>query len=48
MSDTVSEELLVEARRAVANAKLNEYRRQAWRLSILVKQDCARPGAFPW
>ena len=45
MSDTVSEELLVEARRAVANAKLNEYRRQAWRLSILVKQGIVDKAA---
>jgi hypothetical protein len=44
MSDTVSEELL-EARRAVANAKLNEYRRQAWRLSILVKQGIVDKAA---
>jgi hypothetical protein len=34
---TANRELL-EAWRAVANAKLNEYRRQAWRLAILVKR----------
>ena len=44
MSGTVSEELL-EAWRAVANAKLVEYRRQAWRLSILVKQGVIDKGA---
>jgi hypothetical protein len=31
-------EHLLEARRAVANSKLAEYRRQAWRLAILVRQ----------
>jgi hypothetical protein len=34
---TPAEQVLLEARRAVANAKLNEYRRQCWRLAILVK-----------
>jgi hypothetical protein len=29
---------LREAWRAVANAKLNEYRRQSWRLAFLAKQ----------
>jgi hypothetical protein len=29
---------LIEAWRAVANAKLNEYRRQAWHLAFLAKQ----------
>jgi hypothetical protein len=29
---------LIEAWRAVANAKLVEYRRQCWRLAILVQQ----------
>jgi pantothenate kinase-related protein Tda10 len=29
---------LVEAWRAVANAKLAEYRRQSWRLALLVRQ----------
>jgi hypothetical protein len=36
---------LIEAWRAVANAKLNEYRRQAWRLSILVKQGIVDKAA---
>jgi hypothetical protein len=35
---TAPEQHLLEARRAVANAKLVEYRRQCWRLAILVKQ----------
>jgi hypothetical protein len=29
---------LLEAWRAVANAKLTEYRRQCWRLALLVRQ----------
>ena len=29
---------LLEAWRAVANAKLTEFRRQAWRLALLVRQ----------
>ena len=29
---------LIEAWRAVANAKLAEYRRQCWRLALLVRQ----------
>jgi pantothenate kinase-related protein Tda10 len=35
---TREEQELLEAWRAVANAKLVEYRRQAWRLASLVKQ----------
>ncbi len=35
---TLSEKELLETWRAVANAKLNEYRRQCWRLAILVRQ----------
>ena len=38
MSAPLGEHELLEAWRAVANAKLVEYRRQVWRLSILVKQ----------
>ena len=37
MTDSTERELR-EAWRAVANAKLVEYRRQCWRLSILVRQ----------
>jgi hypothetical protein len=44
MSGTVSEELL-EAWQAVANAKLVEYRRQVWRLAILVKQGTVNKAA---
>ena len=33
---------LLEAWRAVANAKLVEYRRQCWRLSLLVRQGALR------
>jgi hypothetical protein len=29
---------LIEAWRAVANAKLHEFRRQSWRLALLVRQ----------
>jgi hypothetical protein len=35
---TAADKELLEAWRAVANAKLNEYRRQCWRLSMLVRQ----------
>jgi hypothetical protein len=38
MSAPLGEHELLEAWRAVANAKLVEYRRQAWRLALLVKQ----------
>ena len=38
MSAPLGEHELLEAWRAVANAKLVEYRRQVWRLSMLVKQ----------
>ena len=34
---TPAEHELREAWRAVANAKLNEYRRQCWRLAVLVR-----------
>jgi hypothetical protein len=35
---TSAEEALLDAWRAVSNAKLNEYRRQCWRMAILVKR----------
>ena len=35
---SVQERELLEAWRAVANAKLAEYRRQCWRLALLVRQ----------
>jgi len=35
---SVQERELLEAWRAVANAKLTEYRRQSWRLALLVRQ----------
>ena len=38
MSAPLGEHELLEAWRAVANAKLVEYRRQVWRLALLVKQ----------
>jgi hypothetical protein len=45
MTDSTERELR-EAWRAVANAKLVEYRRQCWRLSILVRQGAlAKPDA---
>jgi hypothetical protein len=45
MTDLTERELR-EAWRAVANAKLVEYRRQCWRLSILVRQGIiANPAA---
>ena len=36
---------LVEAWRAVANAKLAEYRRQSWRLALLVRQGALNRAA---
>ena len=38
---TGAERELIEAWRAVANAKLVEYRRQCWRLAGLVRQGLA-------
>jgi hypothetical protein len=43
---------LIEAWRAVANAKLEEFRRQAWRLAVLTREGLVpkaanRFGAFP-
>ena len=35
---TTQDRELLEAWRAVANAKLVEYRRQSWRLALLVRQ----------
>jgi len=36
---------LSEAWRAVANAKLNEYRRQSWRLALLVQRGVVEKQA---
>jgi hypothetical protein len=36
---------LIEAWRAVANAKLAEYRRQCWRLAMLVRQGAVSKAA---
>jgi hypothetical protein len=36
---------LLEAWRAVANAKLTEYRRQCWRLAMLVRQGVVEKTA---
>ena len=36
---------LIEAWRAVANAKLAEYRHQCWRLTMLVRQDVVNKTA---
>ena len=36
---------LIEAWRAVANAKLAEYRHQCWRLAMLVRQDVVNKTA---
>jgi hypothetical protein len=36
---------LIEAWRAVANAKLIEFRRQCWRLALLVRQDVVNKTA---
>jgi hypothetical protein len=45
MSVPLGEHELLEAWRAVANAKLVEYRRQVWRLSMLVKQGIVDKAA---
>ena len=46
MTDSTERELR-ETWRAVANAKLVEYRRQSWRLAILVRQGViAKPDAI--
>jgi hypothetical protein len=46
MTDSTERELR-ETWRAVANAKLVEYRRQSWRLAILVRQGIiAKPDAI--
>jgi len=42
---TGAERELLEAWRAVANAKLSEYRRQAWRLAVLMKQGTVDKAA---
>jgi hypothetical protein len=42
---TAVEQHLLEAWRAVANAKLVEYRRQCWRLALLVKQGTVDKAA---
>lgn len=42
---TPGERELLDAWRSVANAKLNEFRRQVWRLSLLVKQGTVEKSA---
>jgi hypothetical protein len=42
---TAEDRELIEAWRAVANAKLVEYRRQSWRLALLTKQGIVSKGA---
>ena len=42
---TMQDRELIEAWRAVANAKLVEYRRQCWRLAILVRQGVVDKAA---
>jgi hypothetical protein len=45
MSAPLAEHELLKAWRAVANAKLVEYRRQTWRLAILVKHGTINKAA---
>jgi hypothetical protein len=46
MTDPVLQDReLLEAWRAVANAKLAEYRRQCWRLALLVRRGVIDNGA---
>jgi hypothetical protein len=40
-----AEQELLEAWRAVANAKLREYQRQSWRLAFLAKQGTVNKAA---
>jgi hypothetical protein len=42
---SIQDNELREAWRAVANAKLTEYRRQSWRLSMLVRQGTINKSA---
>jgi hypothetical protein len=42
---TAEDRELIEAWRAVANAKLVEYRRQSWRLALLTKQGIVSKAA---
>jgi hypothetical protein len=42
---TMQDRELVEAWRAVANAKLIEFRRQCWRLAMLVRQGAVGKAA---
>ena len=42
---TREDDELIEAWRAVANAKLAEYRHQCWRLAMLVRQDVVNKTA---
>jgi hypothetical protein len=42
---TMQDRELIEAWRAVANAKLVEYRRQSWRLALLVRQGAVSKAA---
>jgi hypothetical protein len=44
MTSAAAERELLEAWRAVANAKLVEYRRQCWRLAGLVRQGLVDRG----
>jgi hypothetical protein len=43
--NSVQEHELLEAWRAVANAKLAEFRRQCWRLALLVRQGVIHKAA---
>jgi hypothetical protein len=42
---TMQDRELIEAWRAVANAKLIEFRRQCWRLAMLVRQGAVGKAA---
>ena len=42
---TMQDRELIEAWRAVANAKLTEFRRQCWRLALLVRQGSVDKAA---
>jgi hypothetical protein len=45
---TSEDRALIEAWRAVANAKLAEFRRQCWRLALMVRQGTINKSAARW
>jgi hypothetical protein len=49
MTERTAERELIEAWRGVANAKLKEFRRQAWRLAVLTREGLVpKAAAVDW